>query len=231
MNRIRPQWIWTLGLAIAAASFAWADDPPARDDDEPSAADVLKQLAPREGEIRRPPPEPPPDETTPPAGSQSPAAFEPPPPSTATEPPQEPSPEDVLERLRSRDGALQPIVRPNLPGARRSETLAPEALPRNAIVPVSTRLIPDGHRIVDRPGRLHREGDFWVFAVESRSTREAEPPLRLLPNRALEDMEIASAGGTRPLVFIVSGEVTEYHGVNYLLIQKMLVRPNLGNLK
>jgi hypothetical protein len=32
-------------------------------------------------------------------------------------------------------------------------------------------------------------------------------------------------------VFIVSGEVTEYHGVNYLLVQKLLIRPSMGNLR
>jgi hypothetical protein len=230
MERIQHRWLWVLALAVAAAPVALAEDPPAPKEDEPSASDVLKQLAPKEGEIRRPPPEPPAAAAAPGANEpERPAA--PPPPLVATEPRQEPSSSEVLEQLRSRDGAMQPIVRPNLPGARRSETLSPEAMPRNAIVPVSTRLIPDGHRVVDRPGRLQREGDFWVFAFESRSTQQAEPPLRLLPNRALEDMEIASAGGTRAMVFLVSGEVTEYHGVNYLLIQKMLVRPNLGNLK
>jgi hypothetical protein len=52
-----------------------------------------------------------------------------------------------------------------------------------------------------------------------------------LPNRLLEDMEVASAGGSKSVVFIVSGELTEYHGANYLLVQKLLTKPNLGNLK
>jgi hypothetical protein len=147
------------------------------------------------------------------------------------EPRAEPTAADVLDMLTPREGVARPIVRPNLPGMQQPTRLDERAAPRNAVVPVERRLLPDGHRLVDRPGRLQREGDYWVYAFESRSTERAEPPLRLLPNRALEDMEIASAGGTRPIVFLVSGEVTEYHSVNYLLVQKMLVRPDMGNLR
>jgi hypothetical protein len=147
------------------------------------------------------------------------------------EPRREPTPSEVLERLMPREGVARPIVRPSDPAAPRPTQLASHALPPNAVVPVQPRLLPDGYRLVDRPGRLQREGDFWVFAFESRSTAVVEPPLRLLPNRLLEDMEISSAGGTQPVVFLVSGEVTQYHGVNYLLVQKMLIRPETGNFK
>lgn len=105
------------------------------------------------------------------------------------------------------------------------------ALPANAVAPVAPKLMPDGYRIVDRPGRLAREGDYWVFSAESRGRGAPDLPIRLLPNRLLEDMEIVSEGGTKEVVFIVSGELTEYHGVNYLLVQKLLTRPDLGNIK
>lgn len=143
----------------------------------------------------------------------------------------EPTASEVLEMLKPREGMSRPIVRPVIPGRQQRTRPAPAATPPNAVVPVEHRLWPDGYRLVDRPGRLQREGDYWVFAFESRSTQTAEPPIRLLPNRMLEDMEIASAGGTRSVVFLLSGEVTEYHGVNYLLVQKMLIRPDFGNLK
>ena len=104
-------------------------------------------------------------------------------------------------------------------------------MPPNAIAPPTPKLYPDGYRIVDRPGRLTREGDFYTFTFESRSEGIPELPIRLLPNRLLEDMEIVSEGGTKSVVFLISGELTEYHGVNYLLTQKLLTRPNLGNLK
>jgi len=148
------------------------------------------------------------------------------------EPRREPDPTAVLRELTNKQNAApRPVVLPNRPNQIRTTVMAPEAIPANAIRPVSTRLLPDGYRLVDRTGRLTREGDYYVFAFESRSEGEAEAPIRLLPNRLLEDMEDFSEGGARPVVFIVSGEITEYHGVNYLLLQKLLTRPNLGNLK
>lgn len=149
---------------------------------------------------------------------------------TRPEPRRKPTAEEILKRL-AEDAPGRPIVRPVRPGEVRRETLAADALPRNALVPISARLLPDGHRLVDRQGRLAREADYFVFAFETRGQGEAEPPIRLLPNRLLEDVEVASEGATRPVVFIVSGEVTEYHGVNYLLLQKVVQRPELGNLK
>lgn len=148
------------------------------------------------------------------------------------EPPREPSPEEILRELTKQENvAPQRVVRPSVPGSAPPMKPAPEAMPPNAVVEVQSRLYPDGYRIVDRPGRLVREGDYYTFAFESRAETTAELPVRLLPNRLLEDMEIVSAGGSRPVVFLVSGEFTEYHGVNYLLIQKLLSRPVHGNLK
>lgn len=148
------------------------------------------------------------------------------------EPRREPDPTAVLRELTNQQNvAPRPVVIPNRANQIRSTVLAPEAIPANAVKPVSNRLLPDGYRLVDRTGRLTREGDYYVFSFESRSEQEAEAPMRLLPNRLLEDMEDFSEGGTRPVVFVVSGEVTEYHGVNYLLLQKLLTRPNLGNLR
>lgn len=146
-------------------------------------------------------------------------------------PRREPSPTDILDMLAPRDAATRPIVRPNLPGRPQRVSPAPEGMPKNAMAPVAPRLYPDGYRLVDRPGRLTREGAQWILAFENRNANMVEPPIRLLPNRMLEDMEIASSGGAQPVVFLVSGEVTEYRGVNYLLVQKMLIRPEMGNLK
>jgi hypothetical protein len=147
------------------------------------------------------------------------------------EPRREPTPSEILKQLTKTDNASpRPVVRPVQPG-QEWVTVEPTILPANAVGPVTPKLIPDGYRIVDRPGRLTREGDYWVFSFESRGRGETELPIRLLPNRLLEDMEMASSGGTKEIVFVISGEATEYHGVNYLLIQKLLTRPDLGNLK
>jgi len=149
------------------------------------------------------------------------------------EPPREPSASDILKALtKPEDAPPKPVILPSQPGQTiERKEIDLSVIPQNSVAPITPRLYPDGYRIVDRPGRLAREGEYYVFAFESRGQAEAELPIRLLPNRLLEDMEIASAGGTNPIVFLISGELTEYHGVNYLLVQKLLTRPNLGNLK
>ncbi len=141
------------------------------------------------------------------------------------------SPEELLKELQKdtlKTG--RPITSADKPGEERRSTVATNAA-TGGVRPVSKRLLPDGSRIVDRPGRLTREGSFFTFSFESRGQGAPEMPIRLLPNRLLEDMEIVSAGGAKSIVFVVSGEVTEYRGVNYLLVQMLLVRPDLGNLK
>ncbi|MFQ5423884.1 MAG: hypothetical protein ACE5F9_07875 [Phycisphaerae bacterium] len=144
----------------------------------------------------------------------------------------EPSATDILRELTKPENApRRPVVRPTIPGRPRRTQAADEAVPTNAIATPDRKLLPDGFRIADRPGRLFREAGYFVFSFESRGRGAPELPIRLLPNRLLEDMEMQSAGGKKPIVFVVSGEVTEYHGVNYLLVQKLLIRPDLGNLR
>ncbi|HPF41205.1 MAG TPA: hypothetical protein P5081_23715 [Phycisphaerae bacterium] len=139
---------------------------------------------------------------------------------------------DVLERLRDRQRTA-PVIPPARPGVKRVErtAIAEGAIPDNALRPVDRKLLPDGSRIVDRAGRLTRDGDYLTFTFESRGEGPIEVPLRLLPNRLLEDMEQISEGGRKSVVFVVSGDITEYRGVNYLLLQKLLIRPDLGNLR
>lgn len=146
-------------------------------------------------------------------------------------PRREPSATDILRELTKQSQPPKPVLRPATPDRVARTTVAAEAMPPNAIATPIPRLLPDGYRLVDRPGRLAREGDYWVFSFEDRGQASPQLPIRLLPNRLLEDMEQFSEGGTKPVVFVVSGEVTEYHGVNYLLVQKLLTRGNLGNLK
>lgn len=169
--------------------------------------------------------------TTKPSGAEGPKADARPTGDQDPKPRRAPSATDILKELTSRGNAPIRVVAPTRPGTRERTTIAPEALPKNAVAIPDRKLLPDGSRLVDRPGRLVAEGRVFVFAFESRGRGTPEPPMRLLPNRMLEDMEIKSRGGTVPIVFVISGEVTEYHGVNYLLIQKLLIRPDLGNLR
>jgi hypothetical protein len=147
------------------------------------------------------------------------------------EPRHEPSAAEILRELSRTSDAPRPVVLPSQPGQQRQTVVASSSLPANAVAPLAQKLYPDGYRIVDRPGRLAREGDYYTYSFESRTEGTVDLPVRLLPNRLLEDMEIVSSGATKPVVFLVSGEMTSYHGVNYLLVQKLLTRTNLGNLK
>lgn len=180
----------------------------------------------------------PPDQSEP--GEKTPPAVKPSDAAGATSRPAdgEPAPRkkvssaDILRELQRDDINTGRVVTPSDPKAGiKRETVTAAALPQNAVAPVDRKLLPDGSRLVDRPGRLVRDADGFVFSFESRGQGEVEIPMRLLPNRLLEDMEIISENGTRPVVFLVSGEVTEYHGANYLLVQKMLTKSNLGNLR
>jgi hypothetical protein len=141
---------------------------------------------------------------------------------------------DVLKQLQQKQRDV-PIIAPQTTGVDRQSgprtTISDTAIPSNAVQPVDRKLMPDGSRIVDRPGRLTRDGDYLTFTFESRGEGPIEVPLRLLPNRLLEDMEVIAEGGRNSIVFVVSGEVTEYRGVNYLMLQKLLMRPDLGNFQ
>ncbi len=67
---------------------------------------------------------------------------------------------------------------------------------------------------------------------EADSLGQVDQPIVLLPNRWLEKMEADSAGGTRSIVFRVSGEVTEYHNSNYLLLRRLLIEKQVsGSLR
>lgn len=149
----------------------------------------------------------------------------------SVEPRREPSAAEILRELSRHGDAPKPVILPVTPGQQRQVVVDSAAIPPNSVTALNTKLFPDGYRIVDRPGRLAREGDYYTFSFETRTEGPVEIPIRLLPNRLLEDMEIVSAGGTKPIVFIISGEMTTYHGVNYLLVQKLLTRSYIGNLK
>ncbi len=224
-NRFRLALFALVGLTatalvgVAAIQKSTADEPPAQ---KPESSDDAKSndAKPPAGSTEKS------DEPKPAAEKKKGAAQSA---DNDPEPRREPSYSEILRELQ-REGRrdAKAVVRPGVTG------ITPRAIEQpvgNAIRPVENKLLPDGSRLVDRPGRLTREGEYFVFSFESRGQGAPERPVRLLPNRLLEDMEVYSEEGSRPVVFIVSGEVTEYRGVNYLLIQKLLVRPETGNLR
>lgn len=225
-------------LTIASAPSLLArntDDPPASGDQPAKAADnakpgdasgMDKDAQPADPKSSDPRPESPKSDDKPGSadGMKSDKTAQDP------EPRREPSYSEILKKLQEESRKESRGV---IPPTDHSGTVTTrvEKAPTNAIAPVAEKLMPDGSRLVDRPGRLVREGDHFVYSFESRGEGAIDRPIRLLPNRLLEDMESYSENGLKPMVFIVSGEVTEYHGMNYLLIQKLLVRPDTGNLR
>lgn len=77
-------------------------------------------------------------------------------------------------------------------------------------------LLPEGASVVNRTGRLLRDGDWWTFTPDPPSS---EPPIKLLPNMNLELMVRTAGGAEASIRFSVSGEVTVFRDENYLLVR------------
>jgi hypothetical protein len=93
----------------------------------------------------------------------------------------------------------------------------------NAVAPGAPTLpvLPEGTNVFDRVGRLARTQDGqWELTLESDGKVMKDPPLLVLPNKTLSQMEHALANNDADLRFRISGELTEYNGRNYILIQR-----------
>jgi hypothetical protein len=139
--------------------------------------------------------------------------------------PRQPSVEAVLEEFQKQ----RPKAEPLLPSTGADEASIP-ATTESAAGAAHMRF-PDGYFLVDRTGRLVRDGSWWVFVFVSDNNpdQSPDPPMKLLPNRMLERMVRESQDGTETVYFIVSGEVTDFMGENYLLLRKLLRKRDLGN--
>ena len=76
----------------------------------------------------------------------------------------------------------------------------------------------EGSTLQDEPGVFQETGDRIVFQSRIRKT-----PLTVLENLALERISTALEK-TGPRQWTVSGVVTEFRGVNYLLVSRALRR-------
>jgi hypothetical protein len=87
----------------------------------------------------------------------------------------------------------------------------------------------EGSFLVDRVGRLSRsaDGSQAEFAFDSDGTALQDPPVVIIPNLKLMQMEDAVTNAIKDPRFRVSGMVTEYRGRNYILLEKVVVVPEI----
>jgi hypothetical protein len=133
---------------------------------------------------------------------------------------------DLLNQMLKPPGqapaALAPIVFPppvnNVTGG---AAIAPNA--------TTMPIVREGTFITDRTGRLTKspDGTSAEFTFDSDGAAMQDPPMIILPNQKLEMMEQAVSGSNRDLKFHVTGMVTEYHARNYLLLDRVVVVPDI----
>ena len=129
--------------------------------------------------------------------------------------------DSMLKPMPSAGQPLQPIIdSPKTDMSTGQAAVAPAAPKVN--------LIREGSFIVDRAGRLTKsaDGQNMEFTFDSDGTTLQDPPLVILPNLNLMSMEDAVTAGSKDLKFRVTGVITEYHGRNYILLDKVVVVPD-----
>jgi hypothetical protein len=161
---------------------------------------------------------------------------------TPTTQPAAPSPEQVLNQmLRGSDADNSAPISPQRPpsasntsnaAANNDDTsvaigganvMIPQAVSPNG---ATGRILREGSEIIDRVGRLQKspEANGWSeFVFESDGHTLRDPPMIVIPNLKLTLMETQAEKVSRDLRFRVTGTVTEYHGRNYLLLEKVVV--------
>jgi len=88
----------------------------------------------------------------------------------------------------------------------------------------------DGSMIVDRVGRVlfESQNQSFIFAFEADSSKRAEPPVTLLPNLLLEEIEKTVRKDNR---YRITGQISKYQGRYYMLLRKALIKYDRGNLE
>jgi hypothetical protein len=145
------------------------------------------------------------------------------------------SSDDLTSAQQALDTIIQqgpPVTTPSLPEGTKSDSTSKLGTTCQVLSPLSNskyksttgnKLLPEGHYISNRRGRLVKRANYWLFIFESDGKALSDPPLKLLPNRWLEKMESDTTSSHQKIIFQVSGEITVYHGENYLLLRKVLI--------
>lgn len=131
--------------------------------------------------------------------------------------------DQLLERMLDTNAPQGQPLQPVTTGGNDAGSGGGALAPGSPLVPV----IREGSYIVDRTGRLTKsaDGQSVEFAFDSDGTAQQDPPMVILPNLKLMQMEQASENSSRELLFRITGMVTEYRGRNYVLIEKAVVSP------
>jgi len=142
----------------------------------------------------------------------------------------EPTAEEILKQLLERP-TRRSVALPQLSQVIQGDDdgAATETRPEGPVI--ASSLLPERAMLVDRVGRVVPGEKWWTLVYENRGRQAADKPIRLLPSRLLESAISLSKGGTQTPVFIVSGEVTTYENHNYLLLRKVLLRRQAGNIR
>ena len=138
---------------------------------------------------------------------------------------------------RSAEETLRQMLQPQGEAARPLQPIpdAPPAVDATsgdaAVAPggTPTKVTREGTLLLDRIGRLTRsdDGKTFEFTIDSDGRRMTDAPMILLPNRRLQQLEDRVQSSYRDLKIRASGEVMEYRGRNYLLLQRWSVVPEV----
>lgn len=131
--------------------------------------------------------------------------------------------DQMLDQMLATEARPTPQV-PILPPPAVDQTSGSHAVAPGAPV---LNLRREQSQIVDQVARLTRTPGTaqQELALESDGQSMQDPPLIILPNLKLQEMEDAAAGNRDPR-FSVTGTVTEYRGRNYILLEKVVVIPD-----
>ena len=137
--------------------------------------------------------------------------------------------DQMLSQMLKPSGGGAAAARPLQPGADAPAIDATSG--KGAVAPTAPTqsVMREGTFIVDRTGRLSRsaDGQQMEFSFDADGRAMRDPPVVLLPNLKLVQMETAVSTSSRDLKFRITGMVTEYKGRNYVLLEKVVVVPDV----
>ena len=140
------------------------------------------------------------------------------------------SAEETLRQMLQPQGASARPLRPA--AAAEAPPAVDETSGAGAVAPGGTpqRVAREGTLLLDRVGRITRreDGRTFEFTIDADGRGMTDAPMILVPNRRLQQLEDRVQGSYRDLKIRVSGEVMEYRGRNYLLLQRWSVIPDVA---